>query len=178
MHKLLSLLIFLLMCFSGCVNLVVVPYSPTFIVTPTTTGNCAWDRGENFSILILTNGTELVNWSDTYITFNINANVPDGATKNDRITIYFEVTDYDTQIFKYNGAYQIKWSVANDSFWYVKGSETFPYRRMINLSLEFDFNVYEIALITYSNLTINFHNKENTWNKQYRMKFVAVDISD
>ncbi len=147
-----------------------------FEIRPTTWDNCVMSEDGNFTILILTNDTELINWSDTYITFDIWALTQTGATVNDYNTLYFSVKDYDTQLFKYKDEYQIRWEL-DDEQWLVQGSKTMPYTKKYNMSLVFDFNIYEIARTTQSHLTIRFANKEDSWSQEYEVNFVAVDIS-
>ena len=170
------ILIIVLSLLTGCINKAEVVFDiQKYEIRPTTTGNCVL-TDKNFSLLVLRNGSELLGWNDTYITFEFWALPPVGATRKDYVTLYFTVEDFDTQIFKYNGAYQILWTL-DDDMWYVKGSKTMPYTQKYNMTLEFDFNMYEIALMSDSSLTISFVNKENTWEESYNLNFYVVDLN-
>jgi hypothetical protein len=171
------ILIIILSLLTGCVRKAeVVPHVQTYEIRPTTTGNCVL-TGHNFSILVLRNGSELLGWNDTFITFEFWALPPIGATINDFVTLFFSVNSFDTQLFKYNGAYQIIWTLQDtDEMWYEKGSKTMPFTKSFNMSLEFDFNMYEIALMSDSSLTITFVNKENTWGETYYLSFHVINV--
>jgi len=178
MKKLIIILIIILSLLSGCVKRaeVVSDYVQTFEIRPTTTGNCIIND-HNISLLVLRNGSELLGWNDTYLTFEFWALPPVGAKRTDFVTLFFYVEDYDTQLFKYNDDFQIIWSMnSTDEMWYVQGSKTMPFLGKYNITLEFDFNMYEISLMGNSALTINFSNKEKSWIDSYNLRFHVVDL--
>jgi hypothetical protein len=165
----LTLLLIIPIILSGCLE-VVQPETKiqTFDITSFNTQN------NNITIVLRINGTELIS-SDPTLSFDIWPETQNGTTAKDHATIYFSADDFNTQLFKFNGAYQIKWSIDGNTF-YVSGSKTMSFMKHYTLTLQFGFNLYEITKNTLSNLTLNFHNKENTWIKSYNVNFIVVDV--
>jgi hypothetical protein len=162
---------------SGCLE-VVNPKSPeeiqTFDILIKTSGSC-FLKDKNITVLVRVNGTELVGWTNPGISFIAKPTPKEGTTKDDYETLYFSAENFDTQLFKFNGAYQIKWLIDNRSLFYVSGSKTMSYMKDYNITLSFNFNIFELTKISTSNLTLSLRNKDNTWSDRYNVKFVVVN---
>jgi hypothetical protein len=171
----LPILIMVVLMFSGCYEVINqaegIKQPQSFDIRVRTGSNY---KDNNFTILVRTNGTTIINGPDMTIFFDIKAVAPPGAKKDDYTSLFFSVDGFDTQIFMFNGAYQISWLIDNYTQFYVKGSKSMSYMRQYNFTLNFNFNVYELLRVTFSNTTINFHDEENLWSKQYNVIFVIM----
>jgi hypothetical protein len=178
--RLIVLLIFTIfpLLFSGCLEVVeTTPLNKpidTFDILINTAGDISI-KDKNVTILVRILDTEIVNWKPTHISFITKPTPTEGKTVDDYATIYFSAENFNTQIFKFNGAYQIKWLIDNDDMFYESGSKTMNYMTDYNISVSFSFNIFELSKLSFSNLTLNFRNKENTWIEKYNVRFVVVN---
>lgn len=155
------ILILLFIPLTGCIDTSVQPLPHVFEITPSTSDFSI--SGENITTLNPTSAPQ--------IAFSIRAVTPKGSKLEDRATLYFSVEHFDTQIFKFNGEYQIRWYV-DDFMYYVQGSRTMSYLEQPTISLVLDLNFAELT--ETSNMIVHFSNKDNTWSKTFNITIMIL----
>lgn len=135
------------------------------------------ERDGIFTVLVLVNDTVLETWRDPEIAFSVIAQGSPGDTTENFAFLYFSVTEFEQEIFKYNGANQIIWEEQTD-MWYENGYKKLSYLKMYNFTLTFDFDMYELLQRSDSSLNVNFRNKAGTWEETFPVKVILVDIND
>lgn len=176
--KKIIILVLLLSLVSGCIE-TVVPSDDiqTFEVRPVCLVNSHYLNGNFTCVGLKNNTTTLIDWKDPVISFTVWAHPLPGSTTDDHVTIYFSVEDFDTEIFKFNGAYQLLWNeTGTNTLWYESGSKTMPFRKQFNITLTLDVSIYDLSLKTQSDLVIKFRNKERTWEKSYNFLISIVEV--
>jgi hypothetical protein len=162
--------------FSGCISpAIVIENPPQFDISISSSGSCYTNDG-NFTIALFRNGTTLLNWTTPQITFTVSPVVPVGSTTKDRTTIYFSVEEYDSQLIKFRDLPQIKWEV-NSNRYLIEGSKTMYYTDKQDISLSFDFNLYELQRTSDSSMRIKFSNFDGSWSKYYNLNLTVIDLN-
>ena len=162
MKKIFVLLILFL--FSGCVEQQISPIQ-TFEIDVSSTGLFNIND-ENITISVLVEDREITNWETSTLIFEITPNpVVDRPKEGDKIPFFFKTT-FDARYFKYNDAYQLRWTYGN-RLWYERGSISMSYLDEETLSLELFFNEYQLATTSQTTVTVTFHNIDHSWEKTY-----------
>ena len=177
-HIPLTFIILLSLLLSGCLVQTTTPQYIKFDINPQTIQNANYDRyTRNYTITAQLNNNSLINYRNPIFQFTITPHIENIVDKDDYNYLFFNVSNYDKRLFRdADGVYQIIWTDHDSNIWHVSGENRYTMEDTITLTLELKLNPYQLIQISSSSLTINFHNRDNSWSESYHVKLIGIDI--